>query len=72
MYNKTVVYNELYSYSLTLHPTLRSSISKQSQQKMKTHDKDMIIKLHDLAREMNIKELREIADRFAELVRNKG
>ena len=38
---------------------------------MKTHDKDMIIKLHDLAREMNIKELREIADRFAELVKNK-
>ena len=30
-------------------------------------DNDMIIKLHDLARNLDNKELREIADRFAEL-----
>ena len=33
------------------------------------HDKDIIIKLHDLARNLNNKELREIADRFAELTK---
>ena len=33
------------------------------------HDNDMIIKLHDLARSLDSKELREIADRFAELVK---
>lgn len=30
-------------------------------------DKEMIIKLHDVARSLGSKELREIADRFAEL-----
>ena len=33
------------------------------------HDNDMIIKLHDLACSLDSKELREIADRFAELVK---
>lgn len=32
-------------------------------------DKDIIIKLHDLARELDSKELREIADRFASLAK---
>jgi HD superfamily phosphohydrolase YqeK len=32
-------------------------------------DNDMIIKLHDLARNLDAKELREIADRFAELAK---
>jgi HD superfamily phosphohydrolase YqeK len=32
-------------------------------------DNDMIIKLHDLARNLDNKELREIADRFAELTK---
>ena len=33
-------------------------------------DNDMIIKLHDLARDLDNNELREIADRFAELSKN--
>ena len=33
------------------------------------HDNDMIVKLHDLARSLDSKELREIADRFAELAK---
>ena len=33
------------------------------------HDQDIIIKLHDLARNLDAKELREIADRFAELAK---
>ena len=32
-------------------------------------DNDMIIKLHDLARNLDNKELREIADCFAELTK---
>ena len=32
-------------------------------------DNDMIIKLHDLARNLDSKELREIADRFVELTK---
>ena len=32
-------------------------------------DNEMIIKLHDLARSLDRKELREIADRFSELVK---
>ena len=31
------------------------------------HDNEMIVKLHDLARSLDSKELREIADRLAEL-----
>jgi len=32
-------------------------------------DNDMIIKLHDLARNLDSKELREIADRFSDLAK---